>query len=192
LTEWRPARFDATLLSQKGPVARTSETVRAFDASENNPSRPMTKESNLPKNAETAKTPPLKTIAVEKSGALDPGDTVQTAGERLRENRTDRWPVAEGRKLVGVIGERNPDWQIGGRGHDPKNWKVSQIMSRELLFCYEDEDCATARQFMEDRGLRFLPVVDRAMRIVGIFSREEIEEKSRAAAGAATSGKDES
>jgi CBS domain-containing protein len=129
----------------------------------------------------------LKRIVAKKAGALAATDTVATAGQRLRENDANLWPVAEDRKLVGVIQDSNPDWKIGGEGHDPKTWKVGDIMSRELVFCYEDEDCATAQRLMQDRGLRHLPVVDREMRIVGVFSREEIEVKSDGTAGAETS-----
>ncbi len=135
------------------------------------------------------KNPPLKTLAAEKAGALDAGDSVKTAGDLLREHDADHWPVAEGRRLVGVVEEQSPDWKIGGHGHDPKSWKVGQIMSRDVVFCYEDQDCAAARLLMEERGLRFLPVVDRDLRIVGIFSREEIEENSRGPVGATPSQK---
>lgn len=121
---------------------------------------------------------PLKKLASEKAGALHPKDSVETAGDRMREHAASTWPVAENRKLVGMIEEENPDWQISGHGHDPKTWQVGQIMSRDVVFCYEDEDCASARQLMEERGLGYLPVVDRQMRIVGIFSREEIQEKT--------------
>jgi CBS domain-containing protein len=120
----------------------------------------------------------LRMIAAEKTGALDPQDTVQTAGDRMREHDAETWPVAADSKLVGVIDEQNPDWKIGGEGHDPKTWKVGEIMNREAVFCYEDEDCTAARLKMEERGLAYLPVVDREMRIVGIFSRHEIAEKA--------------
>jgi CBS-domain-containing membrane protein len=46
-----------------------------------------------------------------------------------------------------------------------------------VAYCYEDEDCARARQLMDELDLNYLPVVDRDMRIVGIFSREEVEQK---------------
>ena len=121
---------------------------------------------------------PLKDLAEDKSGALKPGDTVQTAGDRMREHGAEVWPVAEDRKLVGMIDEKNPDWKLGGHGHDPKASTVGQIMKRDVIFCYEDEDCIEARRKMEEHGLQFLPVVDRQMRIVGVFSREEIEEKT--------------
>jgi CBS domain-containing protein len=125
---------------------------------------------------------PLKALAAEKAGALNPQDSVQTAGDRMREHHAAVWPVAEDRKLVGVVDEKNPDWRIGGRGHDPRTWRVGQIMSRDVVFCYEDQDCTEAQKLMEAHGLRHLPVVDRQMRIVGIFSREEIRGKTEASA----------
>jgi CBS domain-containing protein len=121
----------------------------------------------------------LKSLTADKAGVLHPADSVKTAGDRMREHDADTWPVAEDRKLVGMVDEKNPDWQIGGRGHDPKSWQVGQIMSREVIFCYEDEDCASAQKMMDEHDLGFLPVVDRQMRIVGIFSRAEIEEKAQ-------------
>ena len=134
-----------------------------------------------PDNSE--KTVPLKTLAAEKAGALHPEDSVQKAGERMLARGADAWPVAEERKLVGMIDEKHPDRQLGREGHDPKGWTVGQIMSRDLVFCYEDEDCVQAEQLMKERGLRYLPVVDREMRIVGIFSRAEIAAKQEEAKG---------
>ena len=142
----------------------------------------MPKEPNEP-NSDPASIP-LKTLAAEKAGALQSDDNVQTAGERMREHDAEVWPVAEDRKLVGMIDEKSPDWKLGGHGHDPKDSTVGEIMKRDVVFCYEDEDCAVARRKMDDYALQFLPVVDRQMHIVGIFSRQEIEEKADAAAPA--------
>ncbi len=122
----------------------------------------------------------LKALTDESAGALHPDDSVHTAGKRMREHDTSKWPVAEDHKLVGMIDEKNPDWKAGGRGHDPKTGKVGDIMSKDMVFCYEDEDCAYAQRLMEERGLSYLPVVDRDMRVVGIFSREEIQAKAQA------------
>jgi len=125
---------------------------------------------------------PLKTLAAEKAGALQSDDTVQTAGERMREHDAGVWPVADDSKLVGMIDEKNPDWKLGGHGHDPKDSTVREIMKRDVVFCYEDEDCAAARRKMDEHHLQFLPVVDRQMRMVGIFTRDEItEEKAESA-----------
>jgi CBS-domain-containing membrane protein len=144
--------------------------------SEGNTTHCMPKKSN---HNPAPAAPPLQALATEKAGALDPQDTVQTAGERMRQHDAEAWPVAEDRKLVGTVAGKNPDWELGGRGHDPKVSRVGQIMNRDVIFCYEDEDCAVARQKMEKHGLQVLPVVDRELRIVGIFTRDEIEEKAK-------------
>ena len=82
---------------------------------------------------------PLKALTAEQSGALQKHDTVETAGDRMRERDASAWPVSEDCKLVGMIDAENPDWKVGGRGHDPKAAQVGEIMKRELIFCYEDE-----------------------------------------------------
>ena len=131
-------------------------------------------------SANTSESALMRSLAAEKAGALQPQDTVETAGDRMREHHAGTRPVAQDRKLAGVIDGKNPDWKIGGRGHDPKTWRVGQIMNRQVVFCYEDEDCGRAQKVMEEHGLRYLPVVDRQMRIVGVFSREEIQRKADA------------
>ena len=144
----------------------------------------MPEQPNAPEAPPDPSAASLSTLTTEKTGALHPEDTVETAGDRMREHDANAWPVAEDRKLVGAVDEKNPDWKIGGRGHDPKSWQVGQIMNREVVFCYEDEDCAHAEEVMRQRGLLHLPVVDRQMRIVGIFSRQEIHDKADAPAQA--------
>lgn len=127
-----------------------------------------------------AKHVPLRKLAGEKTSALHPRDSVETAGDRMRAHDATAWPVAEDRKLIGMVREKDPDTRVGGHGHDPKTWTVDQIMSRDVVFCYEDEDCAHAEQVMDERGLRYLPVVDREQRIIGIFTRTEIHRKAAA------------
>ena len=122
-----------------------------------------------------AAVPSLKSLTDEAAGALHPDDSVQTAGIRMCDHDTSKWPVSHDRKLVGMINKKNPDWEMGGHGHDPKAWKVGQIMSDDVVFCYEDEECSSAERMMEEHDLSYLAVVDREMRIVGIFSRDEIK-----------------
>jgi len=138
-----------------------------------------------------APAPSLKSLTDEVAGALHPDDTVQTAGMRMRDHGTSKWPVSKDRKLVGMINKKNPDWEMGGRGHDPKSWKVGQIMSDDVVFCYEDEECASAQRMMEEHDLGYLAVVDREMRIVGIFSREEIQAMAQSASPEASPGNDQ-
>jgi CBS domain-containing protein len=126
----------------------------------------------------------LKRVVGDKTGALSPNDSVQTAGDRMRSVQANAWPVAEDRKLVGVIDQPNPDRSAGGRGHDPNTTRVGDTMRHEAVFCYEDQDATEADRLMEEHQLNHLPVVDREMRIVGIISRQDVRDEVKAAAEA--------
>lgn len=116
----------------------------------------------------------LENVIVEKSGALNPKDSIETAGDRMRSMEANAWPVVEGRKLVGAIEHADPDRQAGGHGHDPHTTTVGDTMTHTPLFCYEDQDASEAQRLMIERNLNHLPVVDREMRVVGILCRADV------------------
>ncbi len=146
-----------------------------------NPSRPAT--------AHVATDSPERKTTEEKPEVLTPEDTVATAGARMRAHGSEEWPVAEDRKLVGTVKEKDPERGLSAYGHDPKSWQVGQIMSRDIVFCYEDEDCASAEKTMEEHGVLYLPVVDREMRVLGIFSREEVRRGAHNPGGSKPAGR---
>jgi CBS domain-containing protein len=129
----------------------------------------------------------LENVIVEKSKALNPGDTVETAGDRMRSMDANAWPVVEGRKLVGTVDHPDPDRQASSHGHDPSTTKVGDTMTRDPFFCYEDQDASDAQRLMIERNLNHLPVVDRDMRIVGILSRADVAQPPPPEEGAAHS-----
>ncbi len=117
---------------------------------------------------------PVANLLLEKAGVLTPQDTVQTAGERMRASGQDSMPVAENRKLVGSVNDPNADQKAARYGHDPARTTIAESMKREIISCFDDEDCATALERMDRFGVEILPVVDREMRIVGMVSREDL------------------
>jgi len=118
-------------------------------------------------------------VVVEKHPVLHPQESVQEAGDTMRELEAETLPVSEGRRLVGVVDQPHPDRRAAGYGHDPKATRVSEYMAGNVLYCFEDEDCATALGKMEERQLDRLPVVDREMRIVGVVTRADLEGTSK-------------
>jgi CBS domain-containing protein len=116
----------------------------------------------------------------EKSGALDVHETVQDAGDKMRSLEADSLPVLEDRRLVGRIAGPHPDRSAAGHGHDPLVERVGACMSRELIFCYEDQDRSEAEKLMNEKGVAYLPIVDRDMRIVGIVTRQDLVAKTAA------------
>jgi CBS-domain-containing membrane protein len=51
---------------------------------------------------------------------------------------------------------------------------VSEVMSAEVMYCFEDDDVDEVLRNMGDIKVRRLPVVDRRKRLVGIVSLSDM------------------
>ena len=116
----------------------------------------------------------LRDLLIERTEALDIHELVQDAGDKMRSLKTDSLPVADDQHLVGTVMDRNADRKAAGQGHDPQTERVGACMSLELIFCYEDQHRAEAELLMKEKHLKYLPIVDRDMRIVGIVTQEDL------------------
>jgi CBS domain-containing protein len=79
-------------------------------------------------------------------------------------------PICDGDKLIGTLTDRDITVRGIAEGYDPSDTKVSDIMSTDLAYCFEDEEIEKALSLMEDRQIRRLPVLDREKRLIGIVS----------------------
>ena len=79
-------------------------------------------------------------------------------------------PVHDGEKLVGVLTDRDIVVRAVATGLDPIQTRVGQVMTTEVVYCFEDQDVQEAAQRMEEHQVRRLLVVDRNERLVGIVS----------------------
>jgi CBS domain-containing protein len=116
----------------------------------------------------------LKDVLAEKQPTLRPEESVQKAGEKMRRLAASVLPVTKGRHLVGMVDQKDPDRRAAGFGHDPGAMSVSEIMNKNVAFCFEGDGCAEALRRMDERKLDRLPVVDRRMRIVGVVTRADV------------------
>jgi CBS domain-containing protein len=82
--------------------------------------------------------------------------------------------VYENGQLAGIVTDR--DIAIRGIANeiDPKTTPVRDIMTRDMIWCFEDQEVAEAARLMEEHQIRRLPVLDRRKRLVGIVSLSDI------------------
>lgn len=108
---------------------------------------------------------------------INPQESVAEAARIMRSNEVGFLPVAENDQLVGTVTDR--DIVIRAVAHDrgPET-PVAEVMSRELLFCFDDEDLDDASAKMSDAQVRRLPVLDREMRLIGVLTLGDIAQAS--------------
>jgi len=95
-------------------------------------------------------------------------------------------PVGENDRLVGIITDRDIAIRGVAEGKGP-DAKVREIMSKEVKYCFEDEDIDDVLENMGDLQVRRLPVLSREKRLVGIVSLGDLAGNEAEEAGEALS-----
>ena len=78
-------------------------------------------------------------------------------------------PVQTQDRLVGMITDRDMAIRAVAAGKGPET-PVREIMSREVLYCFDDQDLEHIVESMGAARVRRVPVIDRGNRLVGILS----------------------
>ncbi|HSS28478.1 MAG TPA: YqgE/AlgH family protein [Usitatibacter sp.] len=114
-----------------------------------------------------------------------PRMSIGKAAQMMSECDSGVLPVGEDDRLVGMITDRDIAIRAVARGkaHDTP---VREVMSHEVLYCYEDEDIDDVGRNMADQQVRRLPVVNRDKRLVGIVSLGDMSPHLRAKDAGAT------
>ena len=98
-----------------------------------------------------------------------PTESIRNAAKVMAKIDAGSLPVGENDRLVGMITDRDIAIRAVAQGKSPTT-KVRDIMSEEVLYCYDDQDLDEVAQNMSEMKIRRLPVVNREKRLVGIIS----------------------
>jgi CBS domain-containing protein len=110
----------------------------------------------------------------------EPETTVVRAAELMRENHVGALVVIEASgsrdRALGIITDRDIVVEVLAMGLDPKVLTAGDIMSTNLATAREDEAIFDALDRMKTRGVRRLPVLDTANRLVGVLTLDDVNE----------------
>ena len=98
------------------------------------------------------------------------GDSIRDAARIMAHEDTGVVPVVDGKKIVGMITDRDITVRGVAKGRDPDKTKVRDAMSGEVRYCFDDEDPEEVARKMGSWQVRRLPVLNRDKRLVGIVS----------------------
>lgn len=102
---------------------------------------------------------------------IAPDASVADAARLLAQHRIGALVVVEGGGLIsGILSERDIVRGVGERGNLCLTQRVSDLMTRDVLTCTEQDSIDSLMQTMTERRIRHLPVVDSANRLKGIVT----------------------
>lgn len=117
---------------------------------------------------------------------VTPGQTIREAARLMAEIDAGSLPVTDNDRLVGMLTDRDIAVRAVAEGKSPDT-KVTEVMTKEVLYCYEDEDLEEVSHNMGDVKVRRMPVVNRDKRLVGIVSLGDLSKSDDLHAGEAMS-----
>lgn len=102
--------------------------------------------------------------------SVSPTATVLEAIMRMNELKIGALVVKEGERVVGVFTERDVLRRVIAAEREPRNTRVGEVMTRDIVCCTPDTDIDEASRIMRDRRIRHLPVCADDGGLVGMIS----------------------
>ena len=116
-----------------------------------------------------------------------PEETIRDCARAMARNDVGAIPVAEGNLLVGMVTDRDIALRAVAAGKGPET-PVRDVLSKEVLYCFEDQDLGQVAEAMGMAKIRRVPVLTREAKVVGLLSLGDIALRSAEAASGAVAG----
>ncbi|HZH53991.1 MAG TPA: CBS domain-containing protein [Microvirga sp.] len=127
----------------------------------------------------------ISEIMTRNVRVIGPDRTIQEAARMMDDMNVGALPVCDGRRLRGMITDRDITVRATAAGLPPDTTRVRDVMSDNVWWCFDDDDVDHIVELMSDHQIRRLPVVDRDKDLVGIVALGDLatdrqEQASRA------------
>ena len=111
-----------------------------------------------------------KDVMTRDVRSIHPDETLEAAAAGMALLDVGPLPVHDGKRLVGMLTDRDIVVRAVATGLDPIQARVREVMTPAVVYCFEDQDVGEAARLMEEHKVRRLVVLGRDERLVGIVS----------------------
>ena len=120
-----------------------------------------------------------------KVESVKPDSPVKEAATRMKAADIGFLPIHDGKKLHGVVTDRDITVRAVAEGRDLRLTTTRDIMTDHVHVCVEDDSVEQAARVMEESKIRRLVVVDRDKQMVGVVSLGDLALSPAGSAGLA-------
>ena len=106
-------------------------------------------------------------------------DTIKRVAEIMKREDAGVVPVVDGRKVIGMITDRDIVVRLIAEGKDPGSAKVNEAMSKQVRAVKEETPINEVLQLMSREQIRRVPVTNNNDELVGIVSIGDIASDSK-------------
>src|SRR6266576_241805 len=102
----------------------------------------------------------LREVMTPGVEVIHPDASLAAAAAKMKALNIGVVPVCDGDRLVGMITDRDITLRATATWGDPATTTVGEVMTPEVLWCFEDQDVLEAARVMAEAQTRRLPVLD--------------------------------
>ena len=99
---------------------------------------------------------------------------LKDAALRMQQLDVGMLPISDGDRLVGMLTDRDITVRATAKGRDPTTTQIREVMTPEVVYCFEDQEVSEAAKLMQEKQIRRLPVLNQEKRLVGIVSLGDV------------------
>lgn len=115
----------------------------------------------------------VKDVMTDNVASLNPEDSIERAAELMKEFNVGSLPVCEGKKVIGIVTDRDIALRAVADGKDNRNQTIKEVMSSNPVVIDSQADVKEAAKLMSDNQIRRIPIVE-ANSLVGMVSLGDI------------------
>lgn len=112
----------------------------------------------------------LREVMSEGVVVIRPDVVVAEAARKMRDADTGFLPVCNGDKILGTLTDRDIVVRVIAMGLDPKLTLISDVMTKDVIYAFEDQDATDAAHIMNEQQVRRIVVLDNNKLLVGVVS----------------------
>lgn len=111
----------------------------------------------------------VRDVMTSQVETVTPNCTIEEIARLMKSNDVGSIPVCEGKKVLGMITDRDIVIKVLADGKNLHSVSAKDIMNSDVITVTSDQDVHEAARVMADYQIRRLPVIDQG-KIVGIVA----------------------
>jgi len=105
---------------------------------------------------------------------VSPDTSVETLAKKMLQHDVGALPIGENDRLIGMVTDRDIAMRAVAKGKDVSMLTARDVMTKNVIWCRDNENVDDAARKMEEKRIRRLPVIDDHKRMVGMLSLGDI------------------
>ena len=121
----------------------------------------------------------IKEIMTKEIACVDAKSTAADAAKKMKNQNVGSVLVIDDNQLKGLLTDRAITTRTVAEEKDPRSVPVTDIMTKDIIGCREDDDIFDVVKMMGENKIRRMPVVNDQSQLVGVVSMSDIAQQMR-------------